>query len=87
MKVLPNSKDPEHPDNNNRRQGPKCHFLIGRESVQNPDSRALINLTPIFGSIFNAIKIAEYESGVGETHSYLPMCQSFSLLPIFLDFL
>lgn len=41
----------------------------------------------LFGSLFYAIKIAEYESGVGETHNYLPMCQSFSLLPIFLGFL
>ena len=35
VKVLPNSKDPEDPDNDDRRQEPKRHFLIGRYNVQN----------------------------------------------------
>lgn len=33
----------------NRRLEPKCHFLIGRDSVQNPESRALIYQAPRFG--------------------------------------
>lgn len=48
VKVLPNSKDPKNPDNDNGRQEPKYHTVIGRDSVQNPKSRALINLAPIF---------------------------------------
>lgn len=49
MQVLPKSKDPDDPDNDNRKQEPKSHSVIGRDSAKNPQSRDLINLVPTFG--------------------------------------